>query len=73
MKITGNTILITGGTSDIGRSPALRRHEAGNEAVAAGRRKELLDAITAEHPGIDAPERTPGADPDQAVLRSHSR
>ncbi|MER5220863.1 hypothetical protein [Streptomyces flaveus] len=72
MKMTGNTILITGGTSDIGLSLALRPHEAGNKAVVAGRRMELLDEITAEHPGIDAPERTPGAD-DQAGLRSHSR
>ena len=54
MKTTGNTILITGGTAGIGHGLALRFHEAGNKVIIAGRRKELLDQITTEHPGIDS-------------------
>lgn len=53
MKTSGNTILISGGTGGIGRELALRWHAAGNKVIVAGRRREHLDAIAAEHPGIE--------------------
>ena len=54
MKSTDNTILITGGASGIGLGLALRFHEAGNKVIIAGRRKELLETVAAEHSGIEA-------------------
>jgi short-subunit dehydrogenase involved in D-alanine esterification of teichoic acids len=51
--MTGNTILVTGGTSGIGLGLALRFCQAGNKVIVAGRRKELLEQIAAGHEGIE--------------------
>jgi uncharacterized oxidoreductase len=54
MKMTGNTILITGGGSGIGRELALRFSELGNTVIVAARRKEALEETIAGRDGMHA-------------------
>lgn len=53
MNVSGNTVFIPGSTSGIGLALALALQAKGNTVILGGRRTELLDRISADHPGLD--------------------
>jgi len=52
MKLSGNTMLVTGGASGIGLAFARRFLEAGNTVIICGRREDKLREARASHPGL---------------------
>jgi uncharacterized oxidoreductase len=52
MKLTGRTILITGGSAGIGLAFALKFLELGNTVIVTGRRHAVLDEVKAKYPKL---------------------
>ena len=52
MKLTGRTILITGGSAGIGLAFAVKFAGLGNQVIVTGRRQAVLDEAKARHPGL---------------------
>ena len=64
MKLTGRTILITGGSAGIGLAFAVKFLELGNEVIVTGRRQSMLEAVKARYPRLHAIQSDVG-DPAQ--------
>src|SRR5436190_2601771 len=52
MKLTGRTILITGGSAGIGLAFARKFLELGNEVIVTGRRGAALDQVKSKYPKL---------------------
>jgi len=70
MKLTGRTILITGGSAGIGLAFALKFLELGNEVIVTGRRQGVLDAVKAQHPKLHTIQSDVGDPAEIAALAS---
>jgi uncharacterized oxidoreductase len=68
MKISGNTILITGGSSGIGMALTERFLAAGNDVIVCGRRENLLADMRKKHPALHTFVADTGSAKDREAL-----
>jgi uncharacterized oxidoreductase len=66
MRLTGRTILITGGSAGIGLAFAIKFLELGNEVIVTGRRQAVLDEVKEKYPQLRT-IRGDVADPTQVT------
>jgi len=64
MQLSGNTILITGGSAGIGLAFAAKFLELDNTVIVTGRKQDKLDAAKAAHPALHT-YQSDVADPEQ--------
>ena len=67
MKLSGRTILITGGSAGIGLAFALKFVELGNTVIVTGRRESVLDEVKKRHPKLHTIQ-SDVADPAQIAM-----
>jgi uncharacterized oxidoreductase len=67
MKLTGRTILITGGSAGIGLAFALKFLELGNQVIVTGRRESALNELKAKYPKLHT-IKSDVADPAQIAV-----
>ena len=73
MNLSGNTILITGGSAGIGLTFAKKFRELGNEVIVTGRRLDKLEEAAAAIPGLHTIQSDAGSASDIAALASRIR
>lgn len=70
MKLSGNTILITGGSRGIGLQMAKAFLKEGNTVIITGRNAEQLEKIKAEHPELHTIQSDAGSPEDIQKLKT---
>jgi len=68
MKLSGNTVLITGGASGIGYALTKKFAERGNVVIVVGRDAEKLNRVRQEYPEVVAVQGDVGAEEDRLAI-----